>query len=212
MSYIPKDKNISKLANYTKSNIYLDSLQLNLPFNSIKEDDYVLEKAENLLWCETSSIQKREFTINHPELAKEYKKAEVNLYVLERSFKDPLIKFSRNIRSHMHRYLKGKKNKKSEEILGIKIKEFHKKIGFIKKGVHLDHIVPLSWAKTEDEIYCLNHYSNFQLLDAFENRSKCNRYCYKSNVNQVIEKHNNKALLQKILNRNEDKILKKNYA
>lgn len=170
------------------------------------------DKAENLLWFEPSSREKREFKIKYPELAKEYKKAEVNLYVLERSFKDPLINFSKNIRFHMHRYLKGKKNKKSEEILGITFKEFQQKIGVKKKGYHFDHIVPLSWAETEDEIYCLNHYSNFQLLDAFENRSKSNRYCYKSNVDQVIEKHNNKALLQKILNRNRDKILNKNYA
>ena len=108
----------------------------------------------------------------------------------------------------MHRYLKGKKNKKSEEILGMTFKEFQQKIGVKKKGVHLDHIIPLSWANSEEEIYCLNHYSNFQLLDAFENRSKSNRYCLRLNLSKVLEKHNNKALVQKILDRNKDKILK----
>lgn len=67
------------------------------------------DKAENLLWFEPSKLERKEFSKNYPKLAKEYRKAEVNLYVLERSFKDPLINFSKNIRFHMHRYLKGKK-------------------------------------------------------------------------------------------------------
>ena len=29
----------------------------------------------------------------------------------------------------------------------------------------VDHIIPISWAKTEEEVYRLNHYSNFQPLD-----------------------------------------------
>ncbi len=131
---------------------------------------------------------------------------------MERRFNNPLSKFSNNIRGHIHRYLKGKKNKKSEEILGITFKQFQEKIGVIKKGVHLDHIVPLSWANTEEEIYCLNHYSNFQLLDAFKNRSKSNRYCLRLNLKKVKKEHNNKASLQKILDRNKDKILNKNDA
>jgi len=198
MSYKPKDRNERKLKEYLISN----RLQLKMPFDSF------LNETKELLWCEITLIERKEFKKNYPELAKEYKKADVALYVLERSFKDPLINFSKNVRFHMHRYLKGKKNKKSEEILGMTLKEFQQKIGVKKKGVHLDHIIPLSWANSEEEIYCLNHYSNFQLLDAFENRSKSNRYCLRLNLNKVLEKHNNKALVKKILDRNKDKILK----
>jgi len=198
MSYKPKDRNERKLKEYLISN----RLQLKMPFNSF------LKETKELLWYEITVLERKEFSKNYPDLAKEYKKADVALYVLERSLKDPLINFSKNVRFHMHRYLKGKKNKKSEEILGMTLKEFQQKIGVKKKGVHLDHIIPLSWANSEEEIYCLNHYSNFQLLDAFENRSKSNRYCLRLNLNKVLEKHNNKALVQKILNRNKDKILK----
>lgn len=74
------------------------------------------EKEENLLWFEASKYDRKEFNKNYPELAKEYKKAEVNLYVLERSFKNPLINFSKNIRFHMHRYLKGNKKQKKVKI------------------------------------------------------------------------------------------------
>jgi len=198
MSYKPKDRNERKLKEYLISN----SLQLKMPFDSF------LKETKELLWYEITVSERKEFSKNYPDLAKEYKKAEVALYVLERSLKDPLINFSKNVRFHMHRYLKGKKNKKSEEILGMTLKEFQQKIGVKKKGVHLDHIIPLSWANSEEEIYCLNHYSNFQLLDAFENRSKSNRYCLRLNLNKVLEKHNNKALVKKILDRNKDKILK----
>ena len=41
----------------------------------------------------------------------------------------------------------------------------------------LDHIIPLNYAKTEEEIYMLNHWSNFQPLC-----SKINRFDKKANV------------------------------
>jgi hypothetical protein len=40
---------------------------------------------------------------------------------------------------------------------------------------HLDHIVPISSAKTEEEVIALNHHTNFQPLWAFDNLSKGNR-------------------------------------
>lgn len=41
---------------------------------------------------------------------------------------------------------------------------------------HLDHKIPVSWAKNEEELYKLNHFTNFQPLWAFENQSKSNKY------------------------------------
>jgi hypothetical protein len=41
---------------------------------------------------------------------------------------------------------------------------------------HLDHKTPVSWATTEEEIYELNKYTNFQPLWQFDNLSKGNRY------------------------------------
>ena len=45
----------------------------------------------------------------------------------------------------------------------------------IGKEIHIDHIIPLSSAKTEEDIYKLCHYTNLQPLWAQENLSKGNR-------------------------------------
>lgn len=42
-------------------------------------------------------------------------------------------------------------------------------------GWHIDHIIPLSSAKTEEEVYKLCHYTNLQPLWAKENLSKGNK-------------------------------------
>lgn len=40
----------------------------------------------------------------------------------------------------------------------------------------LDHIVPISWAKSEKEVYELNKYTNFQPLEWNENIKKSNKF------------------------------------
>lgn len=40
---------------------------------------------------------------------------------------------------------------------------------------HLDHIIPISSAKTEEEVIKLNHYTNFQPLWAEDNWNKGNK-------------------------------------
>jgi len=41
---------------------------------------------------------------------------------------------------------------------------------------HLDHIIPISWAKDIDDILKLNHYTNFKPMWGIENIRKGNRY------------------------------------
>ena len=39
-------------------------------------------------------------------------------------------------------------------------------------GWHIDHIIPLSSAKTEEELYKLSHFTNLQPMGASDNRKK----------------------------------------
>ena len=78
------------------------------------------------------------------------------------------------------------KKSKSEDILGctldffrdyilskcpksVSLKDFH------TKGYHIDHIIPISSAKTEEEVLKLCHYTNLQPLWFTENLSKSNK-------------------------------------
>lgn len=81
-----------------------------------------------------------------------------------------------------------RKNTKTENILGCTIPEFIEHIqSLFTEGMtlenngqcvdcwHIDHIIPISSAKTEEEIIKLNHYTNLQPLWSRENMSKGNK-------------------------------------
>jgi hypothetical protein len=99
---------------------------------------------------------------------------------------DPIFKFKHSIRTLIRiSFKRGKRNlkkeSKTEQILGCTINEFIIHIeSQLKEGMtienhgdwHLDHIIPLATAKTEEEVIKLNHYTNFQPLWAAENLSK----------------------------------------
>ena len=64
--------------------------------------------------------------------------------------------------------------------------------------LQLDHVIPMSLAKTEAEALLLNHYSNYQLLTATENQSKGNRYVNPVNLDRVLEHHPNPDKIREI--------------
>jgi hypothetical protein len=94
---------------------------------------------------------------------------------------DPLYRLQCIVRNNVTRYLKNGKNKKTEQIIGCTWLEFQDHIEKqFTEGMtwdnqgswHLDHIIPLASANTEEEIYKLNHYTNFQPLWAEDNYKK----------------------------------------
>jgi hypothetical protein len=76
------------------------------------------------------------------------------------------------------------KKSRTHEILGCSYEEFKSHIeNQFMEGMswdnrsewHLDHITPVSWGQTEEEIIALNHYTNLKPLWAEDNLSKGNR-------------------------------------
>lgn len=112
----------------------------------------------------------------------------INKYNKERK-KDKLIYFKDRIRIGIYKSFKRKgkiKSKKTEKILGIQIENFYNYLlqtykdnyGYEwdgKEHVHIDHIIPLAIANTEEEIIQLCHYTNLQLLKAKDNLEKSNK-------------------------------------
>ena len=99
-----------------------------------------------------------------------------------------LLKLTDRIRKLIYISIKRqriKKNSRTHDILGcsyeyfkIHIEEkFDKDMTWDNYGEwHFDHITPISWATSEEEVYLYNHYTNFQPLWEFDNISKLNRY------------------------------------
>lgn len=94
-----------------------------------------------------------------------------------------------NLRGRVYNTLKVKgykKNIKTEKILGasFKVVKSHIENQFkdgmnwnnnTRKGWHIDHIIPISSAKTEEELIKLFYYKNLQPLWARDNRKKGNK-------------------------------------
>jgi hypothetical protein len=97
---------------------------------------------------------------------------------------DILYKIKKILRNTTLRYIKNKKFT-TTEIIGCDYDTFKiyfeslftKGMSWDKLGyeIHIDHIIPLSSAKTEDELYKLNHYTNLQPLWAVDNLKKSNK-------------------------------------
>lgn len=117
-------------------------------------------------------------------------KAKYNAYRSNRRKTDPLFRLTLNSRNIIRKVLINnnfKKNNRTHHILGCSYDELKQHIekqfeswmnwdnygkynGKLNYGWDIDHIIPLSSAKTEDEIITLCHYTNLQPLCSYTNR------------------------------------------
>jgi hypothetical protein len=129
---------------------------------------------------------RKEYYINNKEKHNEYSKE----YMRKRLKSDLLFKLTANIRCLIKNSIKTKgyrKNTKTESILGCSFEEFKLHLeskfehwmrwsnhgmynGELNYGWDIDHILPCSSAKNEEEIIKLNHYTNLQPLCSHVNR------------------------------------------
>ena len=137
------------------------------------------------------------FETKHKERLDEYRKDYFNKnkerilsynrkYIKNKMKTDELYRFKTKIRNFINgslRRKKFKKNNHAKDIVGISAEELQKYLyktffdnyGYEydgKEDVHIDHIIPLKMAETEEDVKRLCHYTNLQLLKATDNIKK----------------------------------------
>jgi len=139
------------------------------------------------LWRTKNPQRCRELQIEWRKNNKDRFMESRRIYMSQKRNTDPLFKLRCNISTLIQNGLRNggfSKDCKTAEILGCGFEFFKKHIeqNFKKRMSwenrdewHLDHIIPISSAKTKEEIIALNHYTNFQPLWADENRRKGNK-------------------------------------
>jgi hypothetical protein len=150
------------------------------------------QKKEEILCKQKEYHQKnfekrRNYHKNYVKINKE-KLREYKLIYTKKRRKDDILFYLKGILSHrVRQFLKTKKMKKnnktfnmigcSPEFLKEHLeKQFVDGMNWENRGDwHIDHILPLSSAQNEDEIYKLCHYTNLQPLWAEDNIKKSNK-------------------------------------
>lgn len=144
--------------------------------------------------CE--KIRKKVYRLKYPNVNKEYILKNINKHREYRKHlekrkrtENPLYKLKHNLRIRTKDYFKLNnitKRNKTFDYVGCSpkfLKEYLEK-QFIENmswdnyglhGWHIDHIIPLSSANSEDDVYKLCHYTNLQPLWAIENIKKGNK-------------------------------------
>lgn len=110
---------------------------------------------------------------------------EHSAYIKKRRSEDPKFKMVCSVRNLLNnafnKRMKITKKKQAEEILGCSIEFFIEYLqSQFQEGMtlenhgewHIDHIIPLSSATTEEEVIKLNHYTNLRPMWAIDNYIK----------------------------------------
>jgi hypothetical protein len=148
--------------------------------NSIQIKNRIVEYNKNNK--EKRKDSQKKWSDKNPNYMKDYQE--------NRLKSDVLFKISRSIRTRISKSISRqnfRKSSKTSEILGCSFLEFKSYIeskfeswmtwenrglynGKFNYGWDLDHIIPISEAKNEEDITKLNHYTNFQPLCSKTNR------------------------------------------
>lgn len=126
-------------------------------------------------------------TIKNKETQRLYEKNnrdKINKRRKHRRDTDPLYRLSENIRAMIRKTLsRNKQSFLTTDVLGCSFDDFKIYIeNQFAEGMtwdnrsewHIDHIIPISFAKTENEVVLLNHYTNLRPLWANDNIIKSN--------------------------------------
>ena len=110
---------------------------------------------------------------------------------IQRYKNDPIFKLKKSLRGRLAKYIE-RKSVPMNNIIGCDWVELKNYIenkfvdgmtwdNWGQYGWHIDHIIPLDSAKTENDLYKLSHYTNLQPLWARDNRLKSNKILESTN-------------------------------
>lgn len=183
------EENKEKRKEYKKQYYEENKEKINQQSKQYREENKDKKKEYLKQWRKENKEKIKEYDKQYREKNKEYYKNYGKKWKKNKRKTDPIFKFKHNVRILISGSFKRCKNNytkklSSEQILGCDIDFFRKYIeSKFTKGMtfdnhgewHLDHIIPLATAETEDDVIRLNHYTNFQPLWAEDNISKGGR-------------------------------------
>lgn len=145
--------------------------------------------AQKARWCARNkahiSEKSKNYRAENPDKVKAYSARKVEARKSRRMV-DPIYSLGCRIRCLVRSCIRARgmtKSWKTEDILGCTIAEFvsHIERQFAKGMTwenrsewHIDHIVPMASAKTEEDVLRLNHFTNLRPLWAIDNLKKSN--------------------------------------
>lgn len=138
------------------------------------------------IWGQKSNANTKKKRTENPNFDKDYRNKN-NVRHMTKYRNDPLYKLIHRLRGRISCGIKKKyKNLRSASYLGCSLVELRAYMeskfqpgmtweNHGNYGWHIDHIIPLDSANTEEEAFKLCHYTNLQPLWAKENLSKSNK-------------------------------------
>lgn len=198
---IYSEENKEKIKDYKKeynqenydSSYHKDYREKNKELISIKRKEYYQKNKEKVKQKVRNYISENRDFVNqrkkeNRDKNKDYHNERNREYVKNRKENDPLYRLICSIRTLITQSFKGqftRKSKKTLQILGCSFEEFKihieslftEEMNWSNYATYwqLDHKTPISWAKNEEDVYKLNHYTNFQPMYWKDNISKGNR-------------------------------------
>lgn len=174
--------------------------------NKINRKYYQKIKEQKKQYYQDNKEQKKEYAKQYRQSNNEKIKEWKKQYLKQRRGNDSLFKLKNNISCLVRKSIKNQgysKNSKTFEILGCSFEHLMNWLDFEKwnnEDCHIDHIIPVSLAKNEDEVLLLNHYTNLQVLSAEDNLKKGNRHVKFENLIKVVNNHPEPTKITEILN------------
>lgn len=171
--YVKNKKRIKEYQIKNKARIRAYSKKYNSK-NKVRIREYHFKNRERI------KRYRKQYLIKKRELTRKSRRE----YERERRKADELYKLIHDVRARIRNSLRStgyRKTGRTAEILGCSYDFFKEYIqSKFTKGMswdnsgkwHYDHIIPVSSAKTKEEVIRLNHYTNFQPLWAIDNMKK----------------------------------------